>query len=237
MKQWLESEQEQVEEDQWLPAKQPLPGEKVFECPVVLAAGLRDGAVLEVMMRLLPSVWQQESQIRLLRLLLKTAMDLPSEECVALLIHTSVPLQRRLLPLMLRCVETQREALLPIFCAHARVDFEQLDEDGNTILHALARLAMQPGKEISGVTLLRSLLTSRPNLHLFATSKEGLTALGATPPTAGVFPVLLNATRNAVAQSIVAIVCCRREQRSLAVAALSLQDVLEASFPGLTVCK
>ena len=76
--------------------------------------------------------------MRAWQVLVHLAMEEPSEACVALLMSRCVPLQRRLLPLMMQCIDSQREVLLPIVCRHARIDTESLDERGNTILHGNA---------------------------------------------------------------------------------------------------
>jgi hypothetical protein len=133
-------------------------------------------------------------------------------------------------------VYSHRQALLPIVCQHAQIDSDMRDECGITILHALAAVASAPGHEQDGVALLRALLAARPQLYLFATNGSGRTALGATPSSSSqVFALLLDATRRAIASAVIAIVCCRREQRTYDDAAHALKDFLEASFTGLTV--
>ena len=139
-------------------------------CPIVLAAGLVNGAVLETIMRFTPALWQQEAELKLLLRLMHYAMGTPSESCVAQLMGNCTPLQRRLLPLMLQCVDADAESLLPILCRHARIDTEHQDDKGNTLLHALT--TMVDNGNSHGVTLLDNLLTTRPRLREFLPEGE-----------------------------------------------------------------
>ena len=88
---------------------------------ILLAAGHPRGALLESMMRSVPQLWQQESELPLLQRLLHAAMARPCEECVVLLMRACTPLQRRLLQLLRLCVREQRHSLLPLICVHAEV--------------------------------------------------------------------------------------------------------------------
>ena len=133
------------------------------ECPVELAAALVNGVALETIMRFTPALWQQEAELPLLLRLMHHAMETPSEACVAQLMGNCTPLQRRLLPLMLQCVDADAEFLLPILCRHARIDTEHQDEKGDSLLHALT--TMVDNGNSHGITLLHALLTTRPRLR------------------------------------------------------------------------
>ena len=86
--------------------------------PALQAAALPSAAVLEAMVQSVQSVWQSEEQLPFLQTLLGAAMEAPSEPCVALLMSSCPPLQRRLLPLMRVCMTkgTQQPAPHPV-CA------------------------------------------------------------------------------------------------------------------------
>jgi len=87
----------------------------------------------------------------------------------------------------------------------------------------------------SGPALLHALISSRPQLHLFATNAEGLTALGAARRGSQCGALLLAATQRALEHAVVNIVFYKRESRIYLSLAQALLTELESTFPGLRV--
>ena len=139
------------------------------------------------------------------------------------------------------------EEFLPVICEYGVFTPEELDEHGQTLLHRLCEMAEAQDSEEgggeggdeegglpAGAAMLDALLTTRPDVHLFAPNKSGLTALCWAKSTSDCARMLFHATLRALSRSTVSIVFSRRDGHLFSDYAHHLSEEIETAFPGLT---
>ena len=202
-------------------------------------------AVLVAMLDEAPLLWIDSNEQELHVSLLKVALEAPKPACCAAVLRYCTPLQAQLLPLMMACLG--REEFLPVICEYGVFTPEELDEHGQTLLHRLCEMAEAQDSEEgggeggeeegglpAGAAMLDALLTTRPDVHLFAPNKSGLTALCWAKSTSDCARMLFHATLRALSRSTVSIVFSRRDGHLFSDYAHHLSEEIETAFPGLT---
>ena len=206
--------------------------------PLLVAARQPTASALRVMMAEVPLMWRVEDELPLHMKLLHVAISERSTDCVAAIMRECTTLQSRMLQLMQLCVESDREAMLPIICRHAvNTDMVAKDENGETVLHVLANMTDElepneiPGSS-AGMRRLAMLLDARPDLELLAVDAEGFTALGAAP-NPWCSHLLLDAVFRMLPRARVSIVIAKQDLYLFGSHALQIAEELSQIFPGL----